>query len=35
MKYKKSWKLSEDINALQALYQCNMLSVKEAREILK
>lgn len=35
MKYKKSWKLSEDINAMQALYQFKMLSVKEAGEILK
>lgn len=35
MKNKKSWKYDEDISALSALYQCNMLSINEAKEILK
>ncbi len=35
MNKEKQWKYDEDISALSALYQCNMLSVNEAKEILK
>lgn len=32
---KKEWQTQEDINALQALYQSDLLTINEAREILK
>lgn len=31
----KEWQKREDIEALQCLYQSNMLSIDEAKEILK
>jgi hypothetical protein len=31
---KKEWQTQEDINALQALYQADLLTVDEAKEIL-